>query len=85
MVTAANSILLPPDLYSTVKRFSEATSLSVDSVAETALRYYFDTDPELDRIRDLHLARANALGLTPDDYVDKLVHEARAERRQSNP
>ena len=84
MAATVNSIMLPPDLYSTVKRFSEASSLSVDSVAETALRHYFDTDPELDRIRNLHLARANALGLTPEDYVNKLVHEARAERQQSN-
>lgn len=84
MATNANTIALPPDLYNTVKQFSEATSLSIDSVAETALRYYFDTDPEFERIRDMHLARAAALGLSPEDYVEKLVHEARTERRQSN-
>jgi hypothetical protein len=83
----AKSIALPPELHSAVEQFANIAHRSVDSVAEKILNEYFNPDPEFERIRDLHLAHAAALGLSPDDYhmdklvMDKLVHEARAERR----
>lgn len=79
--THSTTITFPPDLIAAAEQFAATTHQSVDKVAEKALRAYIDADPELERIRQFHRERAAALGLTTDEYVERMVHEYRAEKR----
>jgi predicted transcriptional regulator len=81
----ANSIALPPELYSALEQFARTVHLPVSAVAEHALRSYIDEDPALEHIRQHHRARAASLGLTQDEYVEMMIHEYRAEKRAQTP
>jgi predicted transcriptional regulator len=80
--TNSNSIAFPPDLLAAAQRYAETAHQSLAEVAEEALRTYIDRDPELNAIRQYHIARAESLHMTLDDYVMSLVKEHRRERRE---
>ena len=82
-MAAANSstISFPPDLLEAAREFATSTHQSVDIVAQKALRAYIDADPDLEAIRQFHREQAAALGLTSEEYVERMVHEYRAEER----
>jgi predicted transcriptional regulator len=82
--THSTTITLSPDLSEAAERFAETTHQSVNQVAEKALRAYIDFDPELEAMRKFHRERAASLGLTTDEYVERMIHEYRAERHSES-
>ena len=80
--TSSNLIAFPPDLIAAAEQYAQRENRSVGALAEEALRFYIDADPELNALRLFHKERAAELGLTPDEYVEQMSKEYRAEKRQ---
>lgn len=79
--TTPNVIAFPPDLIAAAEQYARETNKSVSDVAQEALRFYVDADPELNALRRYHKEQAALLGLSPDEYVMHLVKQSRAENR----
>jgi hypothetical protein len=79
--TNSNVIVLPAELMAAAQQYASEVHKSVDEVAEQALRFYIDAEPELNALRQFHKERAAALGLTPEEYVMQVVKESRTEKR----
>ena len=80
--TNSNPISLPPDLIAAAQQYANAAHQSLSEVAEQALRFYIEVDPELNTLRQFHKEQAASLGLTPEEYVMRLVKESRADERE---
>lgn len=77
----SNVIVLPPDLIAAAEQYAREVHKSVNEIAEQALRFYIDAEPELNALRQFHKERAASLGLTPEEYVMQIVKESRTEKR----
>jgi len=82
--TDSSTINFPPDLIEAAREFAATTHQSVDIVAQKALRSYIDADQAIESIRQSHRERAAALGLTSEEYVERMVHEYRTEERSKS-
>ena len=82
-ITTAHSIELSPALVRELQDRAEAEGRSVEAVLSDALHEYLEIDPKLRAISLVHRQKAEALGLTNDEYAVRLVKEVRAERRAS--
>lgn len=78
----SNLIAFPPDLIAAAEQYAKEAHRSVDEVAEEALRFYVNANPQLNALRQFHKERAASLGLSSDEYVVKLVKEDRAAERE---
>lgn len=82
-VTTENGIELPPSLLEDAKRYAEQENRPVAAMIEEAVRLYMETDPKLNAFFRQNREVARAAGLTPDEYVQKIVDEVRAEGRNT--
>jgi len=79
--TNSNLIAFPPDLIAAAEQYAQQAHTTVSAVAEEALRFYVDADPQLNALRRHHKEQAAAFGLTPDEYVMHIVKESRTDKR----
>jgi hypothetical protein len=83
----ANAVQLPTSLLAEARRYAEAESRPVDDLIEEAVRLYLEVDPKLNalrrRMRQETLDAATASGLSPEEYIRKIIQDDRAEQRNA--
>jgi hypothetical protein len=82
-----NAVELPSSLLADIKRYANEEGRSVDELVEEAVRLYMEVEPRhnavLRRARKETREAADSVGLTPDEYVMKIVKDERAKLHQS--
>jgi hypothetical protein len=76
------SIAVRSDLMAEIERYAQTAHLTVDTVAEKALHQYLLCNPAANEVRQLHLERAESLGLEIEEYVALQMKEWRREDRE---